>query len=143
MTAYLRLSDERGSVSVEFAVVATVFVVGFLSLVVFAGRVGQASNEVISASQEAARAASLTGDPGAAIAAGRATAIANLRDAGVACSGGGPTVDVNVANFVPGGTVTVTVVCFTDNSDMGALGVPGSRKNEGVAIEVIDALRSE
>lgn len=133
---------DRGSASVEFVVIAPIFFIGFLAIVVLAGRVGQSSNDVRSAAHEAARAASLTATAGDAQAAAAATASENLASAGVACAGGS-SVTVDTSNFVPGGWVTVTVTCDTPLSDMSSLGVPGSRTHTASASEVIDVLRSE
>ena len=133
--------SDRGTLSVEFSIAATVFFVGFLVLVVFAGRAGQASNDVRSAAHEAARAASLAGDSGQAAAAAQATATANLTSAGLTCVNGSA-VSVDTSDFVPGGWVTVTVTCTTPFSDLAVLNIPGSRVYSSTATEVIDVLRS-
>lgn len=133
--------SDRGTFSVEFAIVATVFFVGFLVLVVFAGRAGQASNDVRSAAHEAARAASLAGTSGQAVTAAQSTASANLASAGLTCIDGS-SVSVDTSDFVPGGWVTVTVSCTTRFSDLAVLNVPGSRVYSSSATEVIDVLRS-
>ena len=135
-------SHERGSASVEFVVIAPIFFLGFLSIVVLAGRVGQASNDVRSAAHEAARAASLSGTAGDAVVNATEMANANLASAGVACNGGS-TVNVDTSNFIPGGWVTVTVSCETPLGDLAALSLPGSRTHTQSASEVIDVFRSE
>ena len=139
--ALARLRDDRGAVTSEMAVIMVVFFAGFLMLVVYAGRVGQAENDVRSAAHEAARAATLEGTPEDAVARAQAVAATNLSASGVACSGGS-TVTVDTSNFAPGGWVTVTVSCNASFSDVTSLGVPGSRVFTATAAEVIDVFRS-
>ena len=93
--------SERGSVSTEFAVVMTAFLTSFMLLVVFAGRVSTAENNVQSAAQEAARSASLSGTPESAVAAAQQTAMANLAIAGLTCAAG-LDVAVDTAQFAAG-----------------------------------------
>lgn len=132
---------ERGAVSSEFAVVMAAFLTAFMLLVVFAGRVAQAENDVRSAAQEAARAASLAGDANAAINEANRVAQANLTTAGMSCANG-LAVDVSTANFSPGGWVTVTVSCNASFADVASLSVPGSRVFTGAATEVVDTYRA-
>lgn len=136
-----RRRDDRGAVTSEMAIVMVVFFMGFLMLVVYAGRVGQAENDVRSAAHEAARAATLEATPADAEARARAVATTNLSASGVACAGGSNIV-VDTSNFVPGGWVTVTVSCNADFSDVTSLAVPGSRTFTASAAEVIDVYRS-
>ena len=97
-----RWIDERGSVSTEMAVVMVAFFAGFLMLVVFAGRVAQAENDVRSAAHQAARAASLTGDPTRAESEARRVVDANLTSSGLSCRNGldGPW-DHRIIAFLP------------------------------------------
>ncbi len=117
--------------------VMVAFLAGFLMLVVYAGRVGQAGNDVRSAAHEAARAASLQASPARAEDAARHTAGANLSTSGVACADG-LSVTADTSNLVPGGTVTVTVSCTASLADVASLNVPGSRTYTASATEVVD-----
>ena len=74
--------SERGSISVEVAVIAPAFVFLML-LVVYAGKVSEADGNVERAAAEGARAASLRQNPAAAIDDARAVVEANLAAAGV------------------------------------------------------------
>ena len=132
--------SERGSVSVEVAVIAPAFVFLML-LVVFAGKVSEADGNVERAAAEGARAASLRQHPGNAATDARSTVEANLATAGVSCS----TLEaiVDTSDFEPGGTVTVTVECTASMADVTLLGVPGTRTFTGTATEVIDTYRGE
>lgn len=132
--------DDRGSVAVEVAVVAPALVV-LLLLVVFAGRVAEADGNVTRAAGEAARAASLRQDPGAARHDAETVARENLEAAGTQCSSLG--VEVDVGDFEPGGTVAVHVSCTTSMADVALLGVPGTRTFSAQAVEVIDTFRGE
>ena len=128
---------DGGAVTSEMAVVMVAFVAGFLMLVVYAGRVGQAGNDVRSAAQEAARAASLQGNPTRAEEAANDVAASNLTTSGVACANG-LSVATDTSNLVPGGFVTVTVSCTASLSDVASLDVPGSRTYTASATEVVD-----
>ncbi|MGB3054036.1 MAG: TadE/TadG family type IV pilus assembly protein [Acidimicrobiales bacterium] len=132
--------SERGSVSVEVAVIAPAFVFLML-LVVFAGKVSEADGNVERAAAEGARAASLRQHPGNAATDARSTVEANLATAGVSCS----TLEaiVDTSDFEPGGTVTVTVECTASMADVTLLGVPGTRTFTATATEVIDTYRGE
>ena len=132
------LRNERGSVSVEAAVIAPAFIFLML-LVVFAGKVSEADGNVERAAAEGARAASLRQDPGSAIADAEAAVAANLASAGVPCTD--LTTNVDTSNFEPGGTVTVTVTCQASMADVTLLGVPGSRTFTATSVEVIDTYR--
>ena len=132
--------SERGSVSVEVAVIAPAFVFLML-LVVFAGKVSEADGNVERAAAEGARAASLRQHPGNAATDARSTVEANLATAGVSCS----TLEaiVDTSDFEPGGTVTVTVECTASMADVALLGVPGTRTFTATATEVIDTSRGD
>ena len=132
--------SERGSVSVEVAVIAPAFVFLML-LVVFAGKVSEADGNVERAAAEGARAASLRQHPGNAATDARSTVEANLATAGVSCSSLEAIVDTS--DFEPGGTVTVTVECTASMADVTLLGVPGTRTFTATATEVIDTYRGD
>lgn len=134
-----RYTNQQGAVSTELAVL-TPLLIGFMLLVVFAGRVTQAEGDVANAAQEAARAASLTALPQAAEEAAVATASANLAEGTVSCRHLEVTVDTS--NFTAGGWVGVTVSCETNFSDIAMLAVPGSRTFTSTAIEIVDMYRA-
>lgn len=139
MSTQRRCGGERGSVATEFAIVMAAILLGFVALAIYGGRVVQAENDVQSAAQEAARAATLERDPAAADAAARTVATANLTHSGVSCPT--PTVTVDLSRFEPGGQVTVAIVCRTSFADLGSLGVARSRSFHATATEVIDTYR--
>lgn len=132
-------TSERGSVSVEVAVIAPAFVFLML-LVVFAGKVSEADGNVERAAAEGARAASLRQNPVAASEDAEAAVEANLAHAGVPCTDLATSVDTS--DFEPGGTVTVSVTCTASMADVALLGVPGTRTFTATSVEVIDTYRS-
>ena len=132
--------QQQGAVSTELAVL-TPLLIGFMLLVVFAGRVAQAEGDVAHAAHEAARAASLTATPTAATAAAEEIAAANINSGAVACRQLEVTVDTT--DFTAGGQVTVTVSCHASFADIAILSVPGSRIFTATAIEVIDTYRAD
>ena len=130
---------ETGAVSTELAVLTPVLI-GFMLFAVYAGRVTQAEGDVANAAQEAARAASLTGNPTDAETAAGETAAANIAHGGVACRRLEVTVDTT--DFNAGGRVAVTVDCEASFADIALLAVPGSRTFTSTAVEVIDTYRA-
>jgi Flp pilus assembly protein TadG len=131
---------DAGAASTELAVLTPVLI-GFMLLAVYAGRVVQAEADVAHAAQEAARAASLAGDPETAVVAARQTAAANIVAGGVACRR--LLVAADTEAFGPGGQVAVTVSCEASFADLVLLGVPGTRTFAATAVEVIDTYRAD
>ncbi len=136
----IRLGGQRGAVSTELAVL-TPLLIGFMLLVVFAGRTAQAEGDVVHAAQEAARAASLVASPDAAAGAAEETAAANIVTGAGACRHF--EVSVDTTNFEAGGQVVVTVTCQAAFADIAMLAVPGSRTFTATAVEVIDTYRGD
>jgi len=134
------LHAQRGAVSTELAVLAPLLI-GFMLLVVFAGRVAQTEGDVAHAAHEAARAASLVASPAAAVEAGEETAAANIANGAVGCRH--LDVSVDTVDFGAGGQVVVTVTCEASFADIAMLAVPGSRTFAATAVEVIDTYRAD
>ncbi len=109
-----------------------------LMVVIYAGRVSQAQNEVQSAAAAAARAASQSSE---ALATGRAADVAldNLDSSEITCASSDVYVDLD--NFEPGGTVQVTVWCSTPLDDLMFLDFPWQRRLGATSTEVIDTYR--
>lgn len=131
--------SERGSVSIEAAIVFGAVIVGFFSLMIGAGRVLSQENKVRSAAHAAARAASLEGTYGDAATAATATATANLADADAICEDQTIRLTSNPDRFAPGGLVQVEVSCRATVLPFGIDGEPYVY----LATEVIDEFRSE
>jgi Flp pilus assembly protein TadG len=143
MPAWGRLRSDRGSSTSEF-LITTPLLIGFLGLVILAGRGIDARSDVIGAANDAARIASLQVTPGAAQAEAAEAAQDAIAEEGIECAGGAPTV---ATTFPDGGfegnTVRVEVQCVVETSDLMFFNLPtGSITLEAVALEPIDVHRS-
>lgn len=137
-----RQPDERGSESVELAILLPVAIL-VLALIVVGARVAMAGNRVTGVAGTAAREASLARTPGAAETAARTAANLALTARDLRCRD--VRVDVDTSGFGrPPGTgaaVSVTVSCTVDLSDVGVAGLPGSRTLSDSASSPIDPTR--
>jgi Flp pilus assembly protein TadG len=116
---------ERGSLTVEFVLLAPLLIVLMLFLVL-AGRVVEAHGQVDGAARDAARAASLARSLGAADADARTAVNADIN---------GWCQDVTVDGFTPGSTaVTVSLRCSLDLSYLGV----GTVTINGYAVAPLD-----
>jgi Flp pilus assembly protein TadG len=130
------MTRDDGGMSAELAVLAPALLLCML-FVVFAGRLGQAQQDVTQAAAEAARAASLARGP--QLVGVRDIVRRNLTAAGVRC--GELVVDTSSSDWRPGGSVRVDVRCDVDLSGVAGLGLPWRRTVEADAVEVIDTYR--
>ena len=132
------MSDERGSASLELALV-TPALLGLLLFAVLAGRLVEARIEVDAAARDAARAASIARSPLAAHAAATAAAAATVEAGTVSCRH--LTVRLDTGSFAAGGSVTADVTCSVDLSALTLLPVPGSRTVSAAFVEPVDTFR--
>jgi Flp pilus assembly protein TadG len=133
-----RLSDERGSVTVELVLVTPLLIL-FLLFVVALGRLATSRIDVSGAAAQAARAASIARDPSDATSAAQQTATAALADDHVTCAD--LSVATDTAGFVAGGTVSVTITCHVGLADLAGLRLPASTAVTGTAVSSIDTYR--
>lgn len=140
-TLRIRQSGDRGSLTLELAVLAPVFLL-FLALIVAGGRVALAHGAVQAAARDAARQASIARDPATAQADAYTSAVATLESEGLDCA---PQVTVNTAGLsVPAGqpgTVTATVSCTMPLSVVALPGLPGSVTEQASAASPVDPYR--
>lgn len=132
---------DRGAASTELVLVMPVLI-AFLSLVVVSGRLTDAKGDVVGAASDAARAASLQADQGAAVSQAQAIAADTLAGEGIECVGGA---DVDLTfdpAFQPGATVEATVRCDVATGDLALLNLPGVVTVTEHAWEPIDRHRS-
>lgn len=122
------LRDDRGSASLELAVLAPAFLL-LSALVVGAGRIALAEQSVQQAAAQAARDTSLARTPAAGAAAGRDTALRVIDAQGITCTSRDVTVHAAALANPPGqpGTVTVDVSCRVPLSDLAVPGLPGAK----------------
>lgn len=130
---------ERGSISIEFAIVMTAVIVTFFTLMIGAGRIMRQENDVRTAAHAAARAASLRGDYASASVDITSIINQNLADSGVTCETQSGSIVSPAADFIPNGFVTVEVSCTARS--VGPFGLPANTYSYQ-ATEVIDNFRS-
>lgn len=135
MTTRAAIHDERGSMSLELALLAPVLVVLML-LVVALGRLVLADQTVTGIAADAARAASLATDPAAATTAADQAAETDLSAHGITCQPLDVTVDTST--FGAGGAVIVHVACTTSLSGLSLLRLPGTETLAATSAAPID-----
>lgn len=128
MTARPRWSDDRGSYTLELAVLAPVLLL-LLGFIVAAGRVALAGSTVDGIARDAARAASLARTPDAAQSAAQTTATHTAAQQNIDCTN--LAVHVDTSGFTaPVGepaSVVVHVACTATLGDLAIPGLPGSK----------------
>ena len=140
-----RCTGDRGSVTTEMVLI-TPLVLLLMQFLVFSGRFVDARSDVVSASRDAARAASIQRSSGDAEAIAAQTVQTALAAEGIRCQPN-PIVQVsftgpNGGGFAPGNFVHVAVTCGVRLSDLAWLNIPGTRSSRVEAVEVIDVFRS-
>jgi Flp pilus assembly protein TadG len=134
---------ERGAAAVELTLLVPALLLA-LGLLVAGGRLWFARTTVNEAAHTAARAASLGRSAYDAIHAGQDAGSQSLTTAGLRCRS--TSVSINAAGFsVPAGTpstVTSTISCAVDFSDIFLPGWPGSMVLTGHGSAAIDTYRS-
>jgi Flp pilus assembly protein TadG len=120
-------------------VITPVLFVLVLILVVF-GQVSEAHQQVVEAARAGAEAAAVLPTQESAQSGGPETAAIGVFGQTHTCDDVRITTDVS--NFKPGGTVSVTVVCQVDLSDLSIPGVPGTTTVQATAVAPIDPYRS-
>ena len=137
MTA--RVCSDRGAATIELVVLTPVLLT-MLLLVVFLGRITSARADVDEAARDAARAASVARTSVAASTDGEAAARASIDNGGPSCRM--LSVQVDTAGFGPGGTVSASVACRVELSDLGPLDLPGTTTLFSTFVEPVDRYRS-
>lgn len=134
----VRPRNEGGYAAVELLVMAPLFV-GFIVMVVAAGRFVDARSQVDDAAYAAARAASLEQTVEAGKVSGRGAAADSLADRGRACTQ--LTVSFAGTDFRASGQVKVEVTCHANLSDLVGFGLPGARNFSATAVVPIEQYR--
>jgi Flp pilus assembly protein TadG len=137
-----RTDSERGSAVIEAVIGVPAFML-FVALIVFAGRVAIAHQGVQSAAADAARSASIARTQGAAQTAGSSAATTSLANQQVNCVT--TQVNIDTSGFAsPVGTpatITATVTCHVNLSDLSLPGVPGSKAITATMSSPLDTYR--
>lgn len=120
--------DERGSATIEAAMGVPAFAL-FVGLIIFGGRTAMAHEAVQSAAADAARTASIARSSGDAARYAEQAARENLANQGIRCRSVAVRIDTRAFGTTAGepGSVSASVVCRLDLSDLSVPGVPGSR----------------
>ncbi len=137
-----RWRDDRGSESVELAILLPVGIL-VLAMLVIGARIALASDRISGVAGIAARDASLARSAAAAQQAATTSATDALADRNLHCADVQVRVDTSGFNSAPGApaSVTVAVACTVDLSDIGVAGLPGSRTLRDTAASPLDPAR--
>ena len=134
-----RLRGDEGSVTAELVIITPV-AIALLCLIALVGRSTTARAQVEGAARDAARVASFARDPRSAALAAQESADVTLSTTSVRCARSQVTADVS--SFGPGGQVKVSVTCDIELSDLGLIGMSGTRTLAATSVEPIDLYRS-
>ncbi|MPY30114.1 pilus assembly protein [Streptomyces adustus] len=137
-----RLRSDEGSAAIEAAIVLPVLIM-FLCMAIAGGRIVTSGAKIDSAAEDAAREASIHRTAAAAQSAAQAAAAESLDDQGIKCSSTNVSVNTGGLSVPVGqvGTVTVTVTCVVNLSDLLLPGVPGAKTLTSTATSVVDQFR--
>jgi Flp pilus assembly protein TadG len=133
---------DEGSTAIEAAIVIPPLIM-FVCLAIAGGRLVMSGSKIDAAAENAAREASIHRTAQAASDAAYAAASESLDDQGITCASRSVNVNAGGLNVPVGhvGTVTVTVRCTVNLSDLLLPGVPGNRALESTATSVVDQYR--
>jgi Flp pilus assembly protein TadG len=135
-------NDDRGSESVELAILLPVGIL-VLAMLVIGARIALAGDRISGVAGIAARDASLARSAAAAQQIATASATNALADRNLHCADVQVSVDTSGFSSAPGApaAVTVAVACTVDLSDIGVAGLPGSRTLRDTATSPLDPAR--
>ncbi|EMF26280.1 hypothetical protein H114_24869 [Streptomyces gancidicus BKS 13-15] len=133
---------DEGSVAIEAAIVIPPLIM-FVCLAIAGGRIVTSGSKIDAAAEDAAREASIHRTASSAQAAAHAAAAESLDDQGIACASSSVAIDTSGLSVPVGqvGTVTVTVTCTVNLSDLLLPGVPGAKSLTSTATSVVDQYR--
>ena len=137
-----RRDRERGSEAVEAAVGVPAFLL-FVAVIIAAGRVAIAHQAVESAAADAARSASISRTQGEADSAATSGASSSLANQKLQCVSRKVSVDTSgfAAPVGTPATVTATVTCVVNLSDVTIPGLPGSMTIDATVDSPLDTYR--
>lgn len=137
-----RLRSDEGSAAIEAAIILPSLIM-FLCLAIAGGRIVTSGSKIDSAAEDAAREASIHRTAAAAQSAAQTAAAESLNDQGIKCASTSVRINTGGLSVPVGqvGTVTVTVTCTVNLSDLLLPGVPGARTLTSTATSVVDRYR--
>ncbi len=131
-------TDERGTAVLELVLLVPVFLL-MVYVVVGLGRLGTARGDIDAVARDAARAGSIARSADQAAAAARAAATDALGVHDIPCAE--LAVDVDTAQFRPGGRVSVEVSCRVELRDLVGMWAPGIKTMSAQSQAVVDTFR--
>ena len=139
----LRRDRDRGSYALETAVLAPALIAILLLMVAF-GRVTDAEGAVDSAAHAAARAASLERDASTARTEAQNAVTRSLDGDGITCQTSNVAIDTSgyATGVGEAATVTATISCTANLSDIGLPGLPGAKTLTASWTSPIDTYRA-
>ncbi|WNZ06226.1 pilus assembly protein [Streptomyces sp. 11x1] len=137
-----RIRGDEGSAAIEAAIIVPALIM-FVCLAIAGGRIVTSGSKIDSAAEDAAREASIHRTVAAAQSAAHTAAAESLDDQGITCASTSVSVDAGGLSVPVGqvGTVTATVTCTVNLSDLLLPGVPGARTLTSTATSVVDQYR--
>ena len=134
--------DDRGSAAMELAIIAPGLLL-IISVLIMGGRIMGANNSVEQAAADAARAASISRNVGAAKTKAQTAATNSLAAQGIRCRRTKASINTAGFNKAPGRSATVeaTVTCVVPLSDLAIPGIPGSKTVTASAVSPLDTYR--
>jgi hypothetical protein len=142
MTRIARCRDERGSESVELAILLPIGIL-VLAMLVVGARIVVAGERISGVAGIAARDASIARSPSDAQSIATGSATAALAQDGLRCVNIRVAVDTSGFAATPGtgAAITVNVWCTVQLSDIGVAGMPGAKTLHDVASSPLDPAR--
>ncbi|WP_307530770.1 TadE family protein [Streptomyces umbrinus] len=136
------MRSDEGSAAIEAAIILPSLIM-FLCLAFAGGRLVTSGSKIDAAAEDAAREASIHRTAGAAQGAARAAAADSLNDQGISCASTSVSINTGGLHVPVGqvGTVSVTVNCTVNLSDLLLPDVPGARTLTSTATSVVDQYR--
>ncbi|GHE34313.1 TadE/TadG family type IV pilus assembly protein [Streptomyces capitiformicae] len=137
-----RIRGDEGSAAIEAAIIVPALIM-FVCLAIAGGRIVTSGSKIDSAAEDAAREASIHRTVAAAQSAAHTAAAESLDDQGITCASTSVSIDTGGLSVPVGqvGTVTATVTCTVNLSDLLLPGVPGARTLTSTATSVVDQYR--
>ena len=137
-----RFRGDEGSAAIEAAIVVPSLIM-FICLAIAGGRIVMSGSKIDAAAEDAAREVSIHRTAAAAQSAARQAASESLHDQGITCASTSVSINTGGLNVPVGevGTVTVTVTCTVNLSDLLLPGVPGAKTLTSTATSVVDQYR--
>lgn len=134
--------SDDGSAAIEAAILLPALIM-FLCMAIAGGRIVTSGAKIDSAAEDAAREASIHRTAAAAQGAAQSAAAESLEDQGIKCASTSVSINTGGLSVPVGqvGTVSVTVTCTVNLSDLLLPGVPGAKTLTSTATSVVDQYR--